>query len=89
MNNGSDFTNLRIDDTLYYRDIGGKDKIIKIKCKYCNKIQEYRVGEMIYRHNKYTFCDYNCRSKWRKAHPFAKPHNPYIIATASVFDYEE
>lgn len=70
-----------IDNTRYYGDIFS-DKKKKVKCALCGKIHFYRSGEMIYKHNRYKFCSYSCRSKWRKEHPNEKPDNPYILATS-------
>lgn len=82
----SDLPNLVIDNTLYYGDINGNAKGTKVKCKYCKQIHEYKAGEMVYKHNQYKFCSYECRSKWRKANPYAKPHNPFRITMIDVCD---
>lgn len=35
-------------------------------CHQCGKTYYLRSGEVEYLDGKYTFCSYNCRSKWRK-----------------------
>lgn len=76
---------LEIDNTLYYKDLNSEKRKKKIKCANCKKYHIYDSGEMVYKHNNYSFCSYPCRSKWRKAHPFARPHNPHIMTTDPYF----